>query len=1810
MHAKNAIGAGSLIGTQPYGVVAADLDGDGDDDVVAGTSAADTIALLENVTPTSTSWSFSYLINGEADSLKTVLTADINSDGQLDVIYVSSNDGEIGWLNNSGGVFTRTLVSEGEVSAPYGLSPADVDGDGDIDLFTGARSSQEVTWWENTQGDGSAWTEHQIMTGAVEVEQVWAADMDRDGDSDVMLTAGTSGDPFTVWLENPGDKVSAWTSHDIPVEAGAGGTVSTAADLDGDGDVDVLTASFFGNQDFRWHENTDGVGDTWVLHTIDDTRSTPFMAMAADADGDGDLDVFATSVNDDSVLVYENLTIHRSATYPTKAEVADGFSTIEDVALGDIDYDGRLDVVSASSGDGRIAWYGNSDVKGVGWTGSTISTGASIAVSVDVGDIDNDGAADVVSATRTAGGLIQWYQNVDGLGGSWQAKTVTSSFELANFVKLADMNRDGLLDVVATARVVDAVIGNGEIAWFENPGAGSTWTKHSAGLNLLSAGAAAGDIDGDGDMDIASAAAGAISGVNAISFHRNTDSDGGGTTWSVVAVGDMDGASSVDVGDFDQDGDLDIIASGSGGNSVSCYINTAGDGSSWTTHEVSTSVAGAERSVAADVDNDGDLDIVTAGEGVDAVIWHENANGLGTSWTLHTEYSEADSAPVSFAVGDVDRDGDLDVVGALQGTGSAAWFFNGGGQFALPTTSTAPSTILPGVTEDVLKVVVTHQGRSGDADLEWATIDLLFEENDGDPLTTSEANSVVESLLIYLDDGSGTFEMGSDTLVLTVDTLALTDGEQTVTFVDSDTNVQVAQGTPQTYFVVLAMDAGAGAVPINGIRLTHQTESSSTAQERTNDLPLTLEYLPDVASILVDTGAPPVVLSAGPSGANPSNAGTVSYAVEFTKSVTGVDETDFAVTAVGPTGASVTGVSGSGASYIATVNSGTGDGTLRLDVVDNDTIVDSFNKPLGGFGTGNGNFTGVGEHTIDKTPPDVSVSAPSSSATTGGPVTYTITYTDADSVTLTESAVTLVKDGTANGLLTVSGSGVAERTVTIDDIEGDGTLGISIDGGTAFDTVGNASESASGTAFTVDNTAPSISISAPSLSDTSSGPVDFVITYTGAVSGGVNLSGSDVQVIRTGTAQEGLKFIFEAGTEFDPTVRLEDLTGDGTLSIRINADTAVDALGNSAAQTSASATVSVDNTDPTAPTITTDGGNGPGANYSTFLEGVTLEGTVDPTASELLVNGSSSGVTYSPGASAWSFDTILSLASDVGINAFTVLARDAAGNESPETSLEINLLPPSTDVFVDADSGSDLRGDGTAGDPWNSIQFAIDRVAPFASLASPITVRLENGLYNERVTMAPHTRLIGSDRSGTIIRWFDITEDDHVVVTAAENSRVDNLTITQPAGTLDDTFLVQIDDVEAHLTRVVLDGASNGDSTGVIISGAGSSDSTIQRCTIRALTNGVHAIGSGVKIRGNFFEFINNGNAIFIAFTDTGNGSAAVAPRLGDGLDISQTGFNRFRNIDGFFINIDEVSPVTTVAEYNDWGLADTAAILARISIPSAKKGAGPDIDIEPHFKSGALGPGTLVVLPFVDGAVGGDGKPLAICIEANPAVRMLSAGIDGVMDNGTGSFVFAAAPAGTDTVEISAAGFETVNENVDIEGLVINDVVAEVAGDGCDAFLPPALVVSPGTVDLGSGSGSTDINVSNGGGGLLDWSAAVTEGGDWLSVSAAKVVGNGTITATFSANGGAERHGMIAVTASGVGNSPVNILVTQAGDGGGGGGDGGDVNGDDVTDAIDIQLVINGVLGLTGDFPTDVNDDGMTDAVDIQLVINEVLGV
>jgi hypothetical protein len=260
---------------------------------------------------------------------------------------------------------------------------------------------------------------------------------------------------------------------------------------------------------------------------------------------------------------------------------------------------------------------------------------------------------------------------------------------------------------------------------------------------------------------------------------------------------------------------------------------------------------------AADVDGDGDLDVLSASYDDDKIAWYENTDGGGTFGSQQVLSTLANGAFSVFAA-DVDGDGDLDVLSASFSDDKIAWYENRGGQFSLATTDVAQLLVANSELHDLLKIVVTHEGRAGDSEVELASLELRFTDGDGNALGETETGALLQTLRLYLDNGSspGAFDAADTLVASTTDFSSITtngDGVMTFAFPDDDTNLQVAHGTPKTYFVVAEMTADAESQSPGAFDVTHRTEASSEGEDASEDIPLILEHASDVATGKVDT---------------------------------------------------------------------------------------------------------------------------------------------------------------------------------------------------------------------------------------------------------------------------------------------------------------------------------------------------------------------------------------------------------------------------------------------------------------------------------------------------------------------------------------------------------------------------------------------------------------------------------------------------------------------------------------------------------------------------------------------------------------------------------------------------------------------------------------------------------------------------------------------------------------------------------------------------------------------------------------------
>jgi hypothetical protein len=410
---------------------------------------------------------------------------------------------------------------------------------------------------------------------------------------------------------------------------------ATQTDWSG-GDVVPGPVTDWGNQfdastDINWSGVPGEIGLSRIEHTVDDDFNGAASVYAADVDGDGDLDLLGAAQGSNRIAWWENA--NGSGTSWTKHIVEDRFNfDPRSVYAADVDGDDDLDVLAAARYPNDITWWENDDGSGTSWTEHTVYDYHGGAISVYAADVDGDDDLDVLGAAAGAE-EITWWENVDGSGTSWTEHTVDGDSYFTLSLYAADVDGDDDLDVLGAAFGADD-----DIIWWENiDGSGTSWTKHSVDDDFYGAASVyAADVDGDDDLDIM----GAAYYADDIAWWENDD--GSGTSWTKHSVdGDFDGAWSVYAADVDGDDNTDILGAAYDADSVTWWENADGSGTSWTEHTVDGSFAGAYSVYAADVNGDGDLDVLgAAGHAWDITWWEVTGftdNGVLSSSILDTE---------------------------------------------------------------------------------------------------------------------------------------------------------------------------------------------------------------------------------------------------------------------------------------------------------------------------------------------------------------------------------------------------------------------------------------------------------------------------------------------------------------------------------------------------------------------------------------------------------------------------------------------------------------------------------------------------------------------------------------------------------------------------------------------------------------------------------------------------------------------------------------------------------------------------------------------------------------------------------------------------------------------------------------------------------------------------------------------------------------------------------------------------------------------------------------------------------------------
>ena len=325
---------------RPFSVATADLDGDGDLDLVTANFHAGTISILFNNGDGSFTNDVTYSAGVEPAS---IAIDDLDDDGDLDLVVSSGGGvdingplpGTVSVLLNAGdGTFPDQTI-HGLGIDPFSVDLGDLDGDGDLDMALAVRGSDAVQIMINN-GDGTFVVGTPVPAGDFSAFVV-IGDLDGDGDLDLAVTNWTE-DVVSIFLNNGGADFAARTTYAV----GDGPIGLALDDLDDDGDLDLAVAILGPN---------DNLGDTAAVLLNDGdgafanpvaygVGNVPSSVTLTDVDADGDSDLIVTSLYDDTLSVLLN---NGDALFAAEVNYSVGNGPAF-VAAGDFDDDDDLDL--------------------------------------------------------------------------------------------------------------------------------------------------------------------------------------------------------------------------------------------------------------------------------------------------------------------------------------------------------------------------------------------------------------------------------------------------------------------------------------------------------------------------------------------------------------------------------------------------------------------------------------------------------------------------------------------------------------------------------------------------------------------------------------------------------------------------------------------------------------------------------------------------------------------------------------------------------------------------------------------------------------------------------------------------------------------------------------------------------------------------------------------------------------------------------------------------------------------------------------------------------------------------------------------------------------------------------------------------------------------------------------------------------------------------------------------------------------------------------------------------------------------------
>jgi hypothetical protein len=465
------------------------------------------------------------------------------------------------------------------VTHGHSLQVADVNADGHQDIFVaemglwgsvGSSPNNPDAAIDIFYGDGSGSFTRQTVHVGQGGHESRLADLDGDGDLDILHKPFRdfrgAGSRIDVFLNQSGGPIplDSWSRH-VVGQTDFRTLFTASSDLDGDGKRDIATGAW-------WYQNPGRNDVSWTRRALGSPLNN--MSAVTDLDGDGDPDIFGgQGLGSDSNSSFAWAENTGSGDFIVRTNIDSGVGDfLQGVAVG------RFGDQEQGPTEIALSWHEAGrgiqmlalppDPRQSQWTWRQVS---SISQDEDLssGDIDRDGDLDLLLGTK-------WLRNDQASG--WSSFDLNPTGGAPDRNELADIDGDGRLDSVVG---FEAISQAGKVAWYRQPTtATGTWTEQVVATDIIGPMSLdVADMNADGDLDIIVGEHN-LADPSAARLWILENADGSGTSWDyfLVYTGDEhhDGAQVVDI---DGDGDRDIISIGWEHRNVVIYENTARGGS-------------------------------------------------------------------------------------------------------------------------------------------------------------------------------------------------------------------------------------------------------------------------------------------------------------------------------------------------------------------------------------------------------------------------------------------------------------------------------------------------------------------------------------------------------------------------------------------------------------------------------------------------------------------------------------------------------------------------------------------------------------------------------------------------------------------------------------------------------------------------------------------------------------------------------------------------------------------------------------------------------------------------------------------------------------------------------------------------------------------------------------------------------------------------------------------------------------------------------------------------------------------------------